>query len=263
MTDASLLNHRIFGDLPNSSTPPLVVLHGLLGSLENWYTFARNQEAQQRAIIAIDLRNHGASPHREGMTYREMADDVLAVLDALNIKSCQLMGHSMGGKVAMVLALLYPAMVERLIVVDIAPKAYTPRHQALIQAMLSMPLAEIQNRKQADAWLAPTIKHPFERGFLLKNLGRNAEGRFYWQCNLAEIARQYLKVTSFPQLAQQFTHPTLFIRGGQSDYVQVDDMDLIQSLFPQAQLATIDSAGHLPHVQTPTEFTTLVNDFLA
>jgi esterase len=257
----ALLNYRIFGEL-SPNTPPLIVLHGLLGSLENWYTFARSQ-ADKRAVIALDLRNHGGSPHVTGMTYREMADDVLAVIDALNIQQCYLMGHSMGGKVAMTLALLHPAMVERLIVVDIAPKAYTPRHQALIQAMVAMPLAELQNRKQADEWLSTTVKQPFERGFLLKNLGRNSDGTFYWQCYLQEIARQYLKITSFPVLATTFNAPSLFIRGGQSDYVQDTDLSSIQQYFPQAVLQTVATAGHLPHVQTPAEFIALVETFLA
>ena len=188
MLDNALLNYRIFGDLQQNPHPPLVVLHGLLGSLENWYTFARSQESK-RAVIAIDLRNHGNSPHVTGMTYREMADDIVTVLDALHLTQCQLIGHSMGGKVAMTLALCYPALVERLVVVDIAPKVYPPRHQALIQSMVTMPLHELQSRKQADEWLSNAVKQAFERGFLLKNLGRSSNGAFYWQCHLQEIAR--------------------------------------------------------------------------
>lgn len=254
-----MLNYRLHGDLDEQ--PPLVVLHGLLGSLDNWTTFARGQ-AGKRPVLAIDLRNHGGSPHVDGMSYRDMVADVLEVLNALDIGSCDLMGHSMGGKVAMVLALQHPAVIRRLLVVDIAPKAYPPRHQALLQAMTSMPLTELKSRKQADDWLAPTVKHPFERGFLLKNLGRNADGGFYWQCNLHEIARHYLKISGFPPITGEFTAAALFIRGGQSDYVADDDLALIRQHFPQAELATIESAGHLPHVQTPAEFTTLVDGFL-
>lgn len=262
MLDNALLNYRIFGDLQQNPHPPLVVLHGLLGSLENWYTFARSQESK-RAVIAIDLRNHGNSPHVTGMTYREMADDIVTVLDALHLTQCQLIGHSMGGKVAMTLALCYPALVERLVVVDIAPKVYPPRHQALIQSMVTMPLHELQSRKQADEWLSNSVKQAFERGFLLKNLGRSSNGAFYWQCHLQEIARNYLKITSFPSLSSTFNAPSLFIRGAQSDYVQDADVDTIHRYFPYAQLQTIAAAGHLPHVQTPTEFTALVEDFLA
>ena len=149
-----MLNYRLHGEL--TAEPPLVVLHGLLGSLDNWATFAKGQ-AGKCTVLAMDLRNHGASPHVAGMSYRDMVADVIEVLDTLGIHSCDLMGHSMGGKVAMQLALQHPARVRRLLVVDIAPKAYPPRHQALLQAMVSMPLDELKSRKQADEWLAPTV----------------------------------------------------------------------------------------------------------
>ena len=254
-----MLNYRVFGDLQQK---PLVVLHGLLGSLENWYTFARNQETQ-RGILAIDLRNHGHSPHVEDMSYRDMANDVIEVLDSLYIRECDLMGHSMGGKVAMHLALNFTAQFSHLIVVDIAPKTYPPRHQALLQAMLNMPLADLSSRKQADEWLAPTVKHPFERGFLLKNLARHSDGHFYWQCNLPEIVKHYLKISSFPPAPAQTDLPTLFIKGGQSDYIGEEDLSLIANYFSNAQLEVIPAAGHLPHVQTPEAFTQLVTQFLA
>jgi esterase len=253
-----MLNYRLYGEPDNN---PLVVLHGLLGSLDNWHTFAKGQEGK-RSVVAIDLRNHGGSPHVEGMTYRDMAADVVDVLAALGVPTCDLMGHSMGGKVAMVLALHHPALIRRLLVVDIAPKAYPPRHQALLQAMASMPLAEFSSRKQADEWLAATVKHPFERGFLLKNLGRAADGTFYWQCNLADIARHYLKISGFPVTDLVSPVPALFIDGGQSDYVQDTDLPLIRQYFPAAKRGTVGAAGHLPHVQTPTEFTALVEGFL-
>lgn len=256
-----MLNYRIHGER-NDTQPVLVVLHGLLGSLENWSTFARSQ-AEQRCVIAVDLRNHGDSPALTGMAYRDMAQDVVTVLDALAVTECDLMGHSMGGKVAMFLALHHPARVRRLIVVDIAPKAYPPRHQALLQTMVSMPVATLRSRKQADEWLSAVVKHPMERGFLLKNLGRDANGAFYWQCNLAEIVRHYLTISAFPALPLQYAAPTLFVRGGQSDYIATEDMPLLQAQFPQAQLITIADAGHLPHVQTPAAFTTAVAEFLA
>lgn len=255
-----MLNYRLYGEA-GSSQRPLLVLHGLLGALDNWYTFAKNQE-NRRTVLAVDLRNHGGSPHVEGMAYQQMADDLLELLAALGITCCDLMGHSMGGKVAMTLALQRPELINRLIVVDIAPKAYPPRHQALLQAMLSMPLAQLSSRRQADEWLAPTVKHPFERGFLLKNLGRNSDGKFYWQCNLTEIARHYLKISAFPNLEAVYSHPALFIDGGQSDYVTDADLPLIRHYFPAAERATLEAAGHLPHVQTPAEFTALVDKFL-
>jgi len=150
-----MLNYRIYGDADNLQRP-LVVLHGLLGSLDNWHTFATKQQSE-RSIIAMDMRNHGASPHVEGMNYRLMVQDVLAVVDHLQLSKFDLMGHSMGGKAAIWLALDYPERLNKLIIVDIAPVNYPPRHQAILQAMLSMPLASFKSRKEADAWLAPTI----------------------------------------------------------------------------------------------------------
>ena len=254
-----MLNYRLFGEI--DGTQPLVVLHGLLGSLDNWQTFARGQ-AGKRPVLAVDLRNHGASPHVDGMSYQQMVGDVLEVLDTLAIPRCDLMGHSMGGKVAMSMALQHASRIQRLLVVDIAPKAYPPRHQALLQAMSAMPLATFTSRKQADEWLSATVKHPFERGFLLKNLGRHTDGTFFWQCHLPEIARHYLKISGFPASDAVYPAPTRFIRGGQSDYVADSDLVLIQSLFPAVELFTIEAAGHLPHVQTPTEFIALVDAFL-
>lgn len=253
-----MLNYRMYGE----PLHPLVVLHGLLGGLDNWHTFAQGQLGK-RNILALDLRNHGASPHKEGMGYREMVADVLEVLDSLYVDSCDLMGHSMGGKVAMQLALHHPHQVRRLVVVDIAPKTYPPRHQALLQAMATLRLDTLQSRKQADEWLAQVVKQPFERGFLLKNLKRSVDGGFYWQCNLPEIARHYLKISGFPASDNSYAGKTLFIRGGQSDYVSMEDVGLIKPLFPDFHIATLDEAGHLPHVQMPAAFTELVDVFLA
>lgn len=255
-----MLNYRLYGETGKESVP-LLVLHGLLGSLDNWNTFARKQ-ADKHTVIALDLRNHGDSPHVEGMSYRQMADDVLEVMNELGISCCDLMGHSMGGKVAMTLALQQPQRIRRLLVVDIAPKTYPSRHQTLLQTMNAMPLAEISSRKQADEWLAPVVKHPPERGFLLKNLARHKDSGFYWQCNLPEITRHYLEISAFPPADTQYKQPSCFIRGGQSDYVQDGDLSLIRQYFPSARLETIASSGHLPHVQAPDEFNVLVEAFL-
>ena len=255
-----MLNYRIYGDADNLQRP-LVVLHGLLGSLDNWHTFATKQQSG-RSIIAMDMRNHGASPHVEGMNYRLMVQDVLAVVDRLQLSKFDLMGHSMGGKAAIWLALYYPERLNKLIIVDIAPVTYPPRHQAILQAMLSMPLASFKSRKEADAWLAPTIKQPFERAFLLKNLKWDDNGKFTWQCNLPEIAKHYLSITAFNETERRYQGETLFIGGGQSDYLQPERWQVAQTYFPAARLAMIADAGHLPHVQTPDIFTEHVNTML-
>ncbi len=255
-----MLNYRIYGN----TTPlqrPLLVLHGLLGSMDNWHTFASKQ-TEGRSIIAIDLRNHGNSPHVAGMAYRLMMDDVLEVADHLQLARFDLMGHSMGGKVAMTLALHHPERLHKLIVVDIAPVNYPPRHQAILQAMLTMPLASFKNRREADQWLAPTIQQPFERAFLLKNLKWDSNGRFDWQCNLPEIGRHYLNITAFTESGLRYLGDTLFIGGRQSDYLQLERWLVAQQYFPNARLEMIAEAGHLPHVQTPEVFTQQVNAML-
>ena len=247
-----MLNYRIYGDLDSGITP-LVVMHGLLGEMDNWRTFARKQQ-NEHPIIAIDMRNHGESPHVEGMSYPLMTDDVLKVLDALGLETVNLMGHSMGGKVAMWLALHQPARITKLIIVDIAPVDYPPRHQAILQAMLTMPLAGFKTRREADKWLAPTVKHPYERAFLLKNLAWDENRTFIWQCNLPEIGRNYLTLTAFPQTELTYNKSALFIRGGKSDYLTDENRLIAQQLFPQARLVNIAEAGHLPHVEQADEF---------
>lgn len=255
-----MLNYRIYGALTEHTTP-LVVLHGLLGAWDNWHTFA-TRYAHTQPIIAMDMRNHGNSPHVVGMTYQLMVEDILATLHHLGIKQCDLMGHSMGGKASMVLVTQNPELVQHLIVVDIAPYTYRPRLQNLLHAMNTLPLATLKNRKQADEHLSTVVTSAFERGFLLKNLSRQSDGTFKWLCNLPEITRNYLKITGFPALNPSYTAPVLEIAGQQSDYVTEETWPAMQALFPQARLEYIEEAGHLPHVQTPDLFEQLVRDFL-
>jgi esterase len=263
------LNYKVQGVLDHLA--PVIMLHGLLGSLDNWNAQAR-QLSQYRTVITVDLRNHGQSPHLKGMSYGEMAQDVMALLDHLQVPQCALMGHSMGGKVAMMLALHYPHRIQQLVVVDIAPKSYTPRHYAILQGMMRLPLAEISRRKQADDYLAQWITSPIDRGFLLKNLKRSSADQYntshnqniwYWQCNLNEISRQYLKLSAFPdQAPRTYTQPCLFIQGGKSDYIQVQDKEIIQQYFPNARIQALAQAGHLPHIETIEAFHALLLKFL-
>jgi len=268
------LHYKIQGNVDHR--PPVLMLHGLLGSLDNWNAQARKL-SQQRTVISIDLRNHGQSPHLKGMSYAEMAQDVIALLDHLQLEICAVMGHSMGGKVAMMLALNYPQRFQQLVVVDIAPKSYAPRHYAILQGMMRLPLAKINQRKQADDYLAQWITSPIDRGFLLKNLKRHSsntqhalheqtplnQDRWYWQCNLSEISRQYLKLSAFPNQAKRtYTKPCLFIQGGQSDYIQAQDSDIIQQYFPNAKIQCLAQAGHLPHIEAVEDFYCLLSQFL-
>lgn len=257
-----LLHYKVYGEHNRHRTVPLVLLHGLLGELDNWQTQAKRL-AEQHYVISIDLRNHGHSPHIKGMSYREMAEDIRHLLHVLHIPRIDLLGHSMGGKVAMYLALYYPDLIQRLIVVDIAPKSYPLWHQTILQAMLTLPLAELTRRKEADFFLSSNIPNAYERGFLLKNLQRHETGHYQWKCNLPEIARHYLKIARFPQNEQRYEGKVVFIKGELSTYLQPEDRMLLAQYFPQYHWQVIKQAGHLPHVEQPHVFYQLVKHALA
>lgn len=239
---------------------PLIILHGLLGSMDNWRTQAKRL-SQYRPVYTLDLRNHGDSPHLKDMSYREMYEDVIKLTQHLQIEQFHLLGHSMGGKIAMQLALAHPALVKSLIVVDIAPKPYPLWHQKTLQGVMSMPVEKIKTRKQADEYLQPWIEDSSERTFMLKNLKREGD-HFKWRCNLEEISRGYLKIAGFSIAMATYPGKTLFIKGEQSNYIQEADQTIIKSLFPQSKIITIKQSGHLPHFQQADEFYEIVSDFL-
>ena len=259
-----LLHYKVY---PSAQHPaetqslPLVILHGLLGSMDNWRSQATRLSAS-RTVITVDLRNHGHSPHLNGMSYREMAADIIDVLAHENLTKIHLLGHSMGGKVAMTLALNNPDMVEKLLVVDIAPKTYPLWHQKVLAAMLETPLSSLQSRQAVDQHLAQFIVDDVERIFLLKNLHRREAGGYEWRCNLTEIAKGYLKIAAFPSSDQAFMNECCFIRGENSHYVSHTDFPSILSLFPHAHIETVAGSGHLPHIEQADIFYYLVNDFL-
>jgi esterase len=245
------------------SGPPLAILHGLFGSGRNWASIAKRLAAHHR-VIAFDLRNHGASPWAATMAYDEMADDVCASLTALGCNRFALLGHSMGGKVAMLAALRDPEAVERLVVADIAPVAYQPRHLGMIQAMRSLDLAGVRRRAEADARLAQAVPDPAERAFLLQNLVFDG-GAMRWRINLEAIERAMPVLVGFPPLPSGTTYKgsTLFIGGGHSDYLRPEHEPQIRRLFPRARIARIAKAGHWLHAETPQAFLDLVEPFLA
>lgn len=257
MSHCPLLHYDTYGD---ASKPPLIVLHGLLGESSNWRTAARHLQ-QDYYVIALDLRNHGKSPHCKGMSYLEMSNDVLAVMQHLQFDTANIMGHSMGGKIAMHLALHHPKRIQNLIVVDIAPVKYPLIHQSIFKALLTLPLSELKDRNAADAYLATSIDEPFERGFLLKNLTRTDNG-FIWQCDLEEIARNYLKIASFPESMACYEKSCLFIQGELSDYINPENTPSIQQYFPKAEIQKIQEARHLPHVQNTPVFLETVTKFM-
>ena len=236
--------------------PPLAILHGLFGSSRNWASMAQRLAAHHR-VIAIDLRNHGASPWAETMDYREMADDVRATLQARGYDRFALLGHSMGGKVAMTAALDHGAAVERLIVADIAPILDR------VKAMRGLDLANIKRRSVADAALAPMIPDPAERAFLLQNLILE-ESQARWRLNLEAIEREMPRLVGFPaiQAGRTYDGPSLFVAGDRSDYLRPEHEPAIRRLFPKAEIANIDNAGHWLHAEQPAAFLAVVEAFL-
>jgi pimeloyl-ACP methyl ester carboxylesterase len=252
-----LLHHKTFG-----SGPDFVILHGLFGMLDNWRTIAR-QLAERYTITLADLRNHGRSFHADEMDYDLMAEDVATLLESLEIDECILLGHSMGGKVAMQTALTYPDLVSKLIVVDMTPREYQPGHTDVFAALTALDLTTIADRKDA----APSMsRHMPDLGvqlFLLKNLARDPAGGYRWRMNLPVIQGSYDKlIAAVGKLGDTFDGPTLFLRGGKSDYLQEEDWPMIAHLFPQAQLATVAEAGHWVHAERPEELLAEVADFL-
>jgi len=255
-----LLHYKQFGDPLTKNT--IILLHGLLGSMDNWRSQAQLLSTNNH-IITPDLRNHGQSPHLSGMRYKDMAEDILHLADHLGLEQFDLLGHSMGGKVAMYLALNYPERLRRLVIVDIAPKPYQLWHLPVFKALLALPISEITSRKQANDALAESIEAPSERAFLLKNLKTSDNGGYEWRCNLDEITRTYLNIANFNVLdGQTFDKPCLFIKGANSPYIDPEADELgIQQLFPQANIVSIDNTGHLPHVEAPQVFYDLIKQF--
>ncbi|MGB0370490.1 MAG: alpha/beta fold hydrolase [Opitutales bacterium] len=253
MSEPLSLNYQYFGGEGN---PPLVILHGLLGSSRNWTSVGR-ELAKEFEVFALDLRNHGQSPHSDEMDYALMAGDVKHFLDNNQLESVTLVGHSMGGKTAMRLAVDSPKHIKSLVVVDISPKPYPSHNLSELGTMQALPLDTIKSRKEAEAHFEDFgITDWAHRQFLLTNLVRDAEkGGFKWQVNVAGIDRNMALVANTPLAAdERFEGPTLFIRGEQSDFMQDDDVSKIQEHFPYSRIDLIPNAGHNVHVENKVGF---------
>jgi len=239
----------------------VVLLHGLFGSSDNWH-FIAAKLAEKFQVFALDQRNHGQSPHHTEMNYLLMAADVEKFFITRGLESATVLGHSMGGKTAMQLALQFPQRVDKLVVADMAPRAYAPAHDKIFAALLALDLPAFQTRQQIEDALAPEIPNLVLRRFLLKNLGRNAGGNFFWKINLSGLAQNYLKLGEPVAAVAPFAKPTLFIRGGKSKYIKTEDEPLIRELFPLAQIQTLAAASHWVHADQPAEFLRLLLEFL-
>jgi esterase len=239
---------------------PLVILHGLFGSLDNWLTLAKKL-GNHFEVYLVDARNHGQSPHSEEFNYDVMADDLYEFLMHHNIVDPIILGHSMGGKTAMQFAMNYPTRLTKLIVADIAPKPYPVHHMSIIEGMLSLNFNEITTRKTADNQLSKHINDASTRQFLLKNLYWVDKEKLAWRFNLPVIDRDIEIIGQGLQNIETFDKPTLFIRGKKSNYITENDYEPIASTFPNSSIKSIDS-GHWVHAEKPQEFLDLLTSFL-
>ena len=239
----------------------MCLLHGLFGRGQNFGMLARRLAAAHR-VISLDLRNHGASPHVAGMAYADMADDVLRRLGELGALPCAVLGHSMGGKVAMTIALAEPHAVTRLVVADMAPVAYRHGNARIAAAMRALALTPGLDRRNADMALQGEVPDAAVRAFLLQNLAFGAAPA--WKIGLAEISAGLAEIEGWPEgLAdRRYGGPALFVSGGASDYVTPAGVDAIRVMFPRARLQAIAGAGHWVHAERPEVFATIVGAFL-
>ena len=249
------LHSRIYGD-----GPALIILHGLFGSSDNWHSMARCW-SQKFQVHALDQRNHGNSPHASGMNYNLLSQDLLDYMNAENLESALIVGHSMGGKTAMTFADQFPDRVTGLVILDIGIKQYEQRHSAILEALRKLDLTEFSTRSEVDEALQTYIDSPAVRLFLIKNIRRDKHDRFQWKFNHRELLLDYPKLLAEIPMAFPFDGPTLFIRGGASDYIPDRDWPVLQNFFPQAEFFTLTDAGHWLHAEEPDEICRLVEEF--
>jgi esterase len=245
-----------------SDGPPLLILHGLFGSARNWASIAQRLAASHR-VLALDARNHGASPWAETMSYAEMVEDTASVVRSRDLAPSDVIGHSMGGKIAMLYALTRPREIGRLIVVDVAPVGYPPVLAGYARAMRTLDLAGLTRRAEANARLAPAIADSEDRAFLLQNLVIDEAGA-HWRLNLPVIEDAMPEISGFPELPADLSYdgPTLFVAGERSSYVGREHRPAIERLFPQAQILRVKDAGHWVHAERPEAFLSVATAFL-
>ena len=241
--------------------PPIIILHGLFGSSQNWRSMAERLADRYR-VFACDLRNHGASPWADSMTYQEMADDLETLIDDKGLSSATVLGHSVGGKTAMLVALRHADLIEELIVVDIAPVAYEEPFLDYIKAMRNAVQNGVQRKSDVEAALVSAVADSATRLFLLQNL-EERRGRLEWRVNLDAIAANMSNLLAFPDVsALEYQGRALFVSGARSDYIGRTYQGQIYELFPQAEFAVIADAGHYPHVEQPEQFVQRITGFL-
>jgi esterase len=250
------LNYKEFGQ-----GEPIVILHGLFGTLDNWQTIAK-QLAENNSVYIIDQRNHGRSPHFDDINYQLLAEDLRHFMESNWMYNAIIVGHSMGGKTAMQFAFENPEMVKKLIVIDIAPKAYSGGHEVIMETLVGLDLDAYTDRKMVENEIAKKIPEVGVRQFLLKNLTRDDEsGKFEWKMNLKAIQNNYDKIIGNIENGF-FEGETLFVKGANSDYIKEEDMSDIEKKFPNSTIKTIKNAGHWVHAEQPKLLLEQINAFL-
>lgn len=240
---------------------PVIIMHGMFGMLDNWQLIAKSL-SENFMVYLVDLRNHGRSPHSEEFGYDIMADDILTFMHDNWIHEAHVIGHSMGGKVAMKLALKNPDMVRKLVIVDIAPKTYEGNHEAVLNALKGLELEKLNSRSEAEDYFRKCLEEESTVQFLLKNLTREKDGTYRWKMNLPVIIEHYPEILGFESDEDPFDSDTLFIRGDKSDYIIPEEFPKFLKLFPRAELKTISNAGHWVHAENPVEFINKLTEFL-
>ncbi len=253
---------QLFSRTYGTSGPHVIILHGLFGMSDNWHQVSQELSESYR-IHALDLRNHGRSPHDPDMTYPAMAGDVLDYMEASAIPSAVLIGHSMGGKVAMRMALDHPEVVLGLVVVDISPRAYEDRHDAIFEAYCTFPLGSLTSRSEATELMTERVGSRATAQFLLKNLQRNEDESFSWKIPVSILQDEYSHIVGETVSDSPYEGPTLFIRGEKGNYLIPSDTPLLERLFPSYAMHTIPGTGHWVHVEAPSEFLGIVRGFLS
>lgn len=265
MNDLQSPNNQLLHFQQLGQGDDIVLIHGLFGSLENLNMVAKYL-AQFYRVTSVDVRNHGESFHFNDMAYSELAKDIIQLLDHLDITRCHLLGHSMGGKIAMQTALEYGHRINKLIVADIAPVQYPAHHEKIISGLQAIDLSIVNKRIDADKQLRNYVDELGVRQFLLRNLAMTSEGKFAFRCSLDYISQCYGQIMQANALdsntGQVFTGQTLFIKGGNSNYILAEHQQAIAKLLPNAKAKIIQGAGHWLHAEKTTAFNKIVTDFL-
>ncbi|WP_375239720.1 alpha/beta fold hydrolase [Aurantibacter sp.] len=244
------------------SGKPFLILHGFLGMGDNWKTLAKVFAEQKLEVHLIDQRNHGRSPHNADFNYEVLCEDLKSYCTEHNLKDVILLGHSMGGKTAMLFSTLYPELVSKLIVADISPRFYPIHHDAILSGLSSLDFSTLKTRGAADKALSEYINDTGTRMFLLKNLYWVEKGQLGLRINLDVLKEHVSEVGEALPIHSKFSKNTLFLRGDKSEYIPATDEKLIKTHFPEVIIKTVDNAGHWLHAENPKQFYEFVIEFI-